>query len=893
MEIANKVLDILFRRIDPEEVLAYLDDRRQPGDLPSLFMAKAETMLSGYSYEEKENAFRYLFPRSDNPPDGNVSFRLWWSRPVQFDLLARSADRMLITGGNGPFCRYPETLEWRDAYLLLGQDIFTTSLLAYESKTRPMPKWFSWPAIVPVDNPVLNALCDGLAENHMHLKAGASTFSLTWACLMNHPDAIIRHDRELGVLLQPRFSRATANAWSNKRRILYAAYIRMLLFLRVQGEEENIVPAFLKFHRGYTTDPMVSREVKSRADAVRFVHGVPFTQPDTLRDVCLDYAFSWDLANQRDEHSRLLAGERRLLYECFYRAFCGTLSESEQWLFYVYLLLKTQFRSELVQVNRQTGFHNFHDYDRRKSLFWQNEYPEYLNEDYRQTINANVSEQRISALEGRVCPGNTAFENVSYIHEIDRAWLFYDRQLPSERLAAHRWRAMSGMKNMAEESDHFYVLHFPKRADSNLHRRHNMAPVCRHYEFRKGVRIQALALASALSNSDYLCHRVRGIDACSSELVCRPEVFAEAFRFLCSFPVEHYRLFPFATGTPKLSITYHVGEDFLDIADGLRAVDEAVRLLGLRRGDRIGHATVLGVDPQLHYDRKSRQSFMTKQEALDTFVWIYYRSGELNVRAPLATRQKLFNRATALFDEIYRSRTSIPGATLRDYYLSMRLRGDDPRCYETGRFKPPSLRDGFDMHCIDNNDDDLFGGNGDGLYSLRCRSRIAELCFLYHYCHGANNDGAMRYQFTIDDEYILLMGDLQKAMRRFVNDRGISVECNPSSNVLIGTFGSYQKHPILTLNSTGLGIEKADTQMHVSINTDDPGVFDTSLTFEYALLACALQKMTNEDGERVNDDRAIEEYLRSVVRMGREQVFPPDGRGAGRQTRSSARSAGR
>ena len=34
----------------------------------------------------------------------------------------------------------------------------------------------------------------------------------------------------------------------------------------------------------------------------------------------------------------------------------------------------------------------------------------------------------------------------------------------------------------------------------------------------------------------------------------------------------------------KLHTTYHVGEDFLDIVDGIRAVDEALLFCGLGRG---------------------------------------------------------------------------------------------------------------------------------------------------------------------------------------------------------------------------------------------------------------------------------------------------------------------
>lgn len=42
-------------------------------------------------------------------------------------------------------------------------------------------------------------------------------------------------------------------------------------------------------------------------------------------------------------------------------------------------------------------------------------------------------------------------------------------------------------------------------------------------------------------------------------------------------------------------MTYHTGEDFLDIVDGLRAIDEAMLFLQMEKGERLGHAMALGV----------------------------------------------------------------------------------------------------------------------------------------------------------------------------------------------------------------------------------------------------------------------------------------------------------
>ena len=67
----------------------------------------------------------------------------------------------------------------------------------------------------------------------------------------------------------------------------------------------------------------------------------------------------------------------------------------------------------------------------------------------------------------------------------------------------------------------------------------------------------------------------------------------------------------------RLQLTYHAGEDFLDIIDGLRAIDEAIIFCGLERGCRIGHALALGINPQDYYEYKNQKIILTKQVLLD------------------------------------------------------------------------------------------------------------------------------------------------------------------------------------------------------------------------------------------------------------------------------------
>ena len=110
-------------------------------------------------------------------------------------------------------------------------------------------------------------------------------------------------------------------------------------------------------------------------------------------------------------------------------------------------------------------------------------------------------------------------------------------------------------------------------------------------------------------------------------------------------------------------------------------------------------------------------------------------------------------------------------------------------------------------------------------------------------------------------------------MQEQLANRGILIECNPSSNVLIGTFRAYDKHPIFRFNNEYLG-EPARQQLCVSVNTDDLGVFDTSLEFEYALLYQTLREMTDDDGKPRYKDAEIRHYLENLRAMGETSTFP-------------------
>ena len=80
---------------------------------------------------------------------------------------------------------------------------------------------------------------------------------------------------------------------------------------------------------------------------------------------------------------------------------------------------------------------------------------------------------------------------------------------------------------------------------------------------------------------------------------------------------------------------------------------------------------------------------------------------------------------------------------------------------------------------------------------------------------------------------------LQTAVRRTLGQRGITVEVNPSSNLLLADLGNLAQHPLWRLNPPP-GVEIDAPPVSICIGSDDPLTFATNLPEEYQWLLDAL-----------------------------------------------------
>ncbi len=579
-----------------------------------------------------------------------------------------------------------------------------------------------------------------------------------------------------------------------------------------------------------------------------------------------------------------LYGERWFLYHMFRKLF-GKDREAERRgnLFYAYLVIKERIRSELIQVNNRVGFDNFLRYQNRKEEFIDNTPLEKVYGKH--AVMSSFNGQPLRMLEARITPRNSAIDNCRYIRKMDKGILGQSRKEREDSDvsgAAEHYGIRAGVRGQGNrkfvdgkkltKEDFFYVFHFVKEPDSE---RPDNEFQCRHVKLREKVKRQALGIFHMRQKYPEQASRVYGIDACSPEIGCRPEVFAQAFRFLKNEQNFNDCEYPESRRT-RLRSTYHVGEDFLDIVDGMRAIDEAIYFLNMTHGDRLGHALALGVSPREWYRFKGNRVLCSRQDALDNIVWIYQRIRKYNICHTESILLELKRRFVHLYQEIYGSvaRGGQEDCDIELYYDAWKLRGDNPDCYYSvdaswRGVAEPSIRTVWNTY-----DCNIKYGELD---RIRRECRCAKLYQRYHYDARAKKAGRVVIECQVSQVLINVIEEIQFHLQQEILEKGLAIEVNPSSNYLIGTFRSYDRHPIVSWYNKGLTDDpeelKRCPQLDVTINTDDQAVFGTSLENEFALMAVALEKAVDGNGNLKYKKDMIYDWLDAVRQKGFTRCF--------------------
>lgn len=735
METINKVLKVLFHEVRSEDVIRQvISNTKRYSNFESLvdkdiFARQLLHVDEVKTIDQAEVDYQVLHDKWSLPYEHD--YNLMYSQECNlFNILLHFTQNKILIDRNTPKCKYCELFSWHDITRDFGEDMFVTSYLAaYDLRNNFQRKHFDWDYYLKNDARELNDIFSHeMYDLHSHLYGSSLNFELNWLCLMN---VLSGHEASFAKLDDYKLFPTSSYRLNMDNRPLYvkvlcAAVIRLYLYLDTIPEDwSREIAERLQIKEVLKCQNLIqmlayANTAQEYIDTLGFCRARQFV--DTAKQVKYipDYAIIND-EPERANHERIFAvlgGERRLMYKLYRRIYSDEYdSDKKCALFYIYLLIKSELRKEMVQSNKALGFENFSDYQNRKCMFipYDSIYDQLLTQ---LAVGSCICEETNRYVELRIAPRKSMREDARQIMQTD-LYVTGDSFCGKDTIAKDKY---------------YFIYHFIKLKDfggneDEFHSEFTLLP--RHHKLRTQIEQQARGIYMLMRSTHDAAQRLVGIDAANSEIFCRPEVFARAYRYL-SIP-----LCEDSNESHRLGMTYHVGEDFYDVVDGLRAVDEVLTFLRFQNGSRLGHALVLGTNVSNYYERHDFRINATQQVLLDNVVWLYVQAERLGCSTKiLAYLNELY---VTYYHRIY---PSIYGLVdIFTYYQSWLLRGDSPYCYQ---------HEGEVLEVIDKNGylDDwnkVAYNYGTHIDEARNNKDAVRLNCLYHFnmsvrCNGAKSE---------------------------------------------------------------------------------------------------------------------------------------------------------
>lgn len=376
---------------------------------------------------------------------------------------------------------------------------------------------------------------------------------------------------------------------------------------------------------------------------------------------------------------------------------------------------------------------------------------------------------------------------------------------------------------------------------------------------RRYVANIALALEEIRETITGMDEYIVGIDAASDENSMEPWMFVPAYKIIRS----HRHTYPVTKNgkdserfarIQNIGFTYHVGEDFRHIVSGLRHVDEVLEGFGYKAGDRLGHALVLGTNIE-KWMADNEAVPLPKLEHLENLLWMWGTNTCCGLELPIKL-EVLENRIMNLASELYGHSESLNVRMLYHAYqkkfdldhekVIQNLLGEEKReqqkrsMYE--RTDDPAIDIALEEKCY-------------GIWT-------EEKLLMTNYCPLFENKYSKIELVSVQGDDAEVYKALQNYLIDKVEKRGIYIEENPTSNLTIGDFSYMKQHPIFNLNSRmGEG-----HNVFVTVNSDDPAVFNTNVENELAYIYYAAEAQ----GEAKSD---VLEWIDKIRQYGMDASF--------------------
>ena len=252
-------------------------------------------------------------------------------------------------------------------------------------------------------------------------------------------------------------------------------------------------------------------------------------------------------------------------------------------------------------------------------------------------------------------------------------------------------------------------------------------------------------------------------------------------------------------------MTLHCGEDFRSLNEGLRRLHEPIEFGYLQQRDRVGHALALGIDVDRFLGQQP-YSVERAEDRLENLLWELSLYESAIVRPQWDRRRSIEHEIQTLGRDIYGEDVA---PQVHQEARALRMRG-----WQMDHWRFPRM------------------------YAPFATKPAERILLAYLRDPDVYQNGQRPVQTRNQDERGFLL-DAQRMLRAAFHTRQITIEANPSSNLLIGNFSELAQLPIFQLAKP----RPDESDLSVAIADDDPLTFATSLHQEYVYAYSALLEL--------------------------------------------------
>lgn len=747
--------------------------------------------------------------------DGKIFLKYW----------SNSSDRDLFEAFDG----YRKIELWNSFSRQFCMDILVINyLLDNNMKDTRYLAGYYWLVNI-ADLQLDNLLNRGVAENHIHINAGIY-FSNIWERLMQLDSS----DVEKHPLLQE-------NEMKQHVEVVYMASIFRIFSAKYFQEKSEGDSGFSNYIKSKNKDE-AETVIKTMYMGGSLDKSLPIK--DVYADLIQEEEFQ-DIIRSSFEFNIDTTDENIFLFKALkyikYNERENLHDEFYNHLFWKYILIKNIIYQGLTQNNNRSGLNNFQVYFNKATDKIKEKRKEYLKKVFLNQIYNN----NLKKLEIRISPPNNSKKS-----EIKKALVnslrdFFEVYLELLRSDAIRDRVpFIGV-----------VIHFIKEKDKTFFEKcWGMEEVENRNYFYGDTQKRYFEIADAIidlrQTVPHLSNYLVGIDAASIENDTEPWVFAPIYQHMR----DSKRALSIKNDNTtyekikNLGFTFHVGEDFRHILSGLRHIDEVIQHFGYHAGDRIGHGIALGIDVS-SWCVNNQIVFLPRIEFLENLLWLWGLGNDCDMDFDYIERD-IMKQAECIFIhmqgitiyELWKAyQDRFKSFHLNPAYLKQICMENVPKSYCSDKVLCNRMDNG-NVHYW--NKDKL-------LHAFHCK------CYLERMYEVI--------QVKINNTDIPMIEKVQKLIKSKVSRNGIVVETNPTSNLAISDIERLFNHYIVSLNKMGL-VNDMEVGLIVTVNSDDPIVFNTSTNNELAYIFYLLQ-------DRGYSRDSILEWINKVREWGMETSF--------------------